>query len=147
MYQEGTIIYFTPYYFSNGKSNSKFFVVLKNIDNSYVLASLPSSQDYIPAYSTLEKGCIDLSDSTFNCFLIPKTEIVTKCGKKFDSKTMLYGRYILKEKIEDLENKYVVKGVNYTVFGEMKEDLFAELIECFKNSEVVKGWVIRDLNR
>lgn len=45
MLEEGNIIYFTPFYFKNGKSTAKpkYFIVLKaNVDNKGVLASLPT---------------------------------------------------------------------------------------------------------
>lgn len=41
MFQPGTLIYFNPFYFKNGAaSKSKYFIMLKEIDDQYILASL-----------------------------------------------------------------------------------------------------------
>lgn len=48
MYQKGNIIYFTPFYFKNGNTpKPKYFVVLSVSESETILASLPSSRDYI----------------------------------------------------------------------------------------------------
>lgn len=137
MYSEGRIIYFTPFYFSENKTRTKYFVVLKNIENSYLLASLPTKVDHIPIGEEIERGCIELPTSSFNCFFIPKTEIVTTCGKQFELNTHLYGEEIIEKSIEELRRKYVIEGVHYQIWGQMKTELFNELIHCFKNSRRV----------
>ena len=49
MFETGTIIYFAPFYFKNGNTaKPKYFVVLKNIENKSVIASLPTRKDSIP---------------------------------------------------------------------------------------------------
>ena len=59
--------------------------------------------------------------------------------------THLYGEEIIKESIVSLEEKYTVEGINYDIWGQMRDDLFEELLECFKNSDVPKRGIIRDL--
>lgn len=53
MYLPGTIFYFTPFYFNDGKtaSKNKYFIVLCNGKEQMIVASLPSSQDYVPAFA------------------------------------------------------------------------------------------------
>lgn len=138
MYNEGAIIYFTPFIFSNGTSKEKFFVVLKNIGNTYILASLPTKQDHIPSENINQRGCIEIPEYSFNCFLIPKTEIVTECGKKFKLQTHLYGEEIINRTMAELESTYMIEGINYQIWGQMKKELFDELITCFKNANNVK---------
>ncbi len=139
MYDEGTILYFTPYHFKNGKSASKnkYFVVLKNIDNVYILASLPTRKDHIPQNDTVSRGCVELPDIDLNCFVISKTEFVTKCNKQFDFTTHIYGKQINKEEIAYLQSTYPTENENYEVWGKMKNSLFKELIDCLKNSDAV----------
>lgn len=140
MYDEGTILYFTPYHFKNGKSKPKpkYFVILKNINNAYVLASLPTRKDSIPEKDVVIRGCVELPDIDFNCFVIPTTEFVTECNQKFPFTTHIYGTEINKEDITYLQNKYPTENENYEVWGKMKDKLFKELINCLKTSDAVK---------
>ena len=53
-FQEGAILYFDPFIFSDGGSpKPKYFLVLKVMDDACLLASLPTSKDFVP--STVEK--------------------------------------------------------------------------------------------
>ena len=71
MLEEGNILYFDPFYFKNGNpAKPKYFVVLKNIDNNSILASLPTSKDSIPEKEEIENGCVELPNINFNCFVI-----------------------------------------------------------------------------
>ena len=47
MFEEGNILYFTPFYFKNGKSAPapKFFIVLKHVDLHSILARLTTKKD------------------------------------------------------------------------------------------------------
>lgn len=138
MFTERTIIYFTPFYFKNGNlSKNKYFVVLKNTGNSCIVASLPSSKDYVPAHLETRHGCIECSASNFNCFLISPTVTVTQCGKKFQLPTYLYGHLLDDYSIENLQELYP-KTTDYQIWGQMTLELFQELIQCFKNSKSVK---------
>jgi hypothetical protein len=50
VFTEGSILFFDPFYFRNGNTaKAKFFIVLRVLDDKVVLATLPSSQDYVPA--------------------------------------------------------------------------------------------------
>lgn len=50
MFKEGNILYFEPFYFENGNTpKPKYFLVLKEVDNQLILASLPTSHDHIPS--------------------------------------------------------------------------------------------------
>ena len=69
MFQEGSIIYFTPFYFKNGNTaKPKYFVVLKNQDDQNLLASLPTRKDNIPVRNEIQNGCLELPDINLNCF-------------------------------------------------------------------------------
>ena len=148
MYEVGNIIYFTPFYFKNGRSAAKpkYFVVLKIIDGKTILASLPTRNDCIPEKETVEKGCVELPDINMNCYVFAACDPVTKCGKYFDFKTHIYGYQLDDHNIESLNEIYVNEGVDYEIFGKLKDDIFTDLIECLKNSRSVKRKYVRILN-
>lgn len=49
MLEERNLIYFSPFYFPDGKSapKEKYFIVLKNQEGNNILASLPTRKDSI----------------------------------------------------------------------------------------------------
>lgn len=139
MFEVRNILYFDPFYFKNGnKAKAKYFVVLKLIENRVILASLPTSKDYIPAFEEIQEGCIEIPNSNFNCFAIPITTCVTECKKHFSKKTFLYGQNIDEYDIELMKNTYQLEKIDYQIWGKMKQCLFDDLICCFRNSRTVK---------
>ena len=66
----GTVIYFTPFYFPNGKSapKNKYFIVLGHMDEQWVVASLPSSVDRVPDGVEQEHGCLHLTKAMFSAY-------------------------------------------------------------------------------
>lgn len=148
MFDEGTILYFKPFYFKNGKSTPKpkYFVVLKKDKDTGILASLPTRKDSIPKDEMIDYGCVELPEIRFNCFVFPKGVQVTDSGKCFDFPTHIYGHQIefFEEKL--LKEIYPLEGVDYEVWGKMKENVFVDLIDCLKNSSMVKSKFVRILN-
>lgn len=139
MFEERNLIYFDPFYFKNGNTaKPKYFVVLKRLGNKSVLASLPTRKDNIPSTNIAESGCIELPDINLNCFVLPNNIEVTDCGKSFTFKTYLYGHQIDEYDIDLLQDIYPNEGSDYEILGKIKLDLFAALIDCFKNSKSVK---------
>lgn len=139
MFEERVIIYFDPFYFKNGNTaKPKYFVVLKNIENKNILASLPTRKDSVPENKVIEKGCVELPSINLNCFVIPKNIEVTECGKFFEFKTHIYGHQIDDYEVHLLKEIYLIENADYSIWGKMKEDIFISLIECFKNSKSVK---------
>ena len=107
MFEEGTIIYFDPFYFKNGNTaKPKYFVVLKNQDGQNILASLPTRTDSIPQKEEIDNGCIELPSINLNCFVISNEIEVTECGKMFDFKTHIYGHQIDVYEVEFLKEIY-----------------------------------------
>lgn len=139
MFEEGTIIYFDPFYFKNGNTaKPKYFLVLKNVEQRNVLASLPTRKDSVPTKDTIEAGCVELPDINLNCFVISKNQKVTECGKQFDFTSFVYGHQIDDYEIEQLQEIYPIEGNDYIVWGKMRKDIFDGLIRCFKSSKSVK---------
>ena len=139
MFQEGSIIYFDPFYFKNGNTaKPKYFVVLKSINQKSIVASLPTRKDSIPENETIQSGCVELPDINLNCFVISSNEKVTDCGKCFDFTTHLYGHQIDDYAIEELKEIYPNEGSDFVIWGKMRMEIFEKLIDCFKNSKSVK---------
>jgi hypothetical protein len=138
MLRERNIIYFTPFYFKNGSApQNKFFVVLK-INDCIVLASLPTSKDHVPVEHFIEDGCVELAHANFNCFIISPQTKITECEKCFEVFTFIYGHLIDDFTIQEIKAQYQLEGINYHVFGKMREDIYKDLISCLKNSNSVK---------
>jgi hypothetical protein len=148
MLEVGNIIYFTPFYFPNGKSKSKpkYFVVLKVFDGKNILASLPTRNDYIPEKDTITDGCVELKDIKLNCFVISQSTKVTECGKVFAFPTHIYGHELDTYETKLLNEIYQIEGTDYEIFGKMNKNIFEKLIDCLKTSNSVKKKFIRVLN-
>lgn len=139
MFTAGTIIYFDPFYFKNGNTaKPKYFVVLKNIADQTVIASLPTRKDTVPEKDEIDNGCVELPDIHLNCFVISNDLEVTECGKRFAFKTQLYGHQIDSYDVAVLKEIYPIENTDYEIWGKMKQELFSALLVCLKNSKSVK---------
>jgi hypothetical protein len=145
MLEERNIIRFDPFYFKNGNTaKPKFFLVLKKSEFKTVIASLPTRKDTIPASEIVSQGCIEIPEINLNCFVIPKNVGLTECGKMFDFQTFLYGHQLDDYSIESIYEIYPNEGSDYELWGKMKQEIFDNLISCFKTSKTVK-WKYRKL--
>lgn len=141
MFVPGNIIYFDPFYFKNGNTaKPKYFVVLKNINNLTVIASLPTRTDSIPAHFEINNNhqCINNSQNFFNCYVIKENIPITICGKSFDFQTHLYGEQIDDYEISILSEIYPNQGIDYHIWGELIPEIFQNIIDCFRNSSTIK---------
>ena len=139
MFEEGNIIYFTPFYFANGKSaaKAKYCIILKTIGEKSIIASLPTSKDSIPE-NISKTGCIEMPEINLNSFVFDVKTEVTTCGKCFDLKTFVYGHQLDFYAIDLFKDIYRIEGTDYLIFGKLKPELYSELIECLKTSKAVK---------
>jgi len=139
MFEEGQILYFTPFYFKNGNAaKNKYFVVVKNIDETSLIASLPTRKDSIPESEVVESGCVEIPEINFNCFVISAKVPVTECNKHFDFTTHIYGYQLDSYSLAELNESYQIEGTDFDYYGKMKAELFANLTACLRNSKAVK---------
>ncbi|MDP1813704.1 MAG: hypothetical protein Q8K92_04585 [Leadbetterella sp.] len=103
-----------------------------------LIASLPTRRDSIPSTSSTNISCVEIPEFNFNCFVLSNTIEITTCGKMFDFPTYLYGYQIDDYDINLLKDIYPNEGSDYSFWGKMKDYLFDQLIDCFKNSKAVK---------
>lgn len=139
MFSEGFIIYFDPFYFKNGNPpKAKYGLILKRIEGGNIILSLPTRNDCIPSSFELTKDleCIELPLINQNCFFLSTTKEITECGKKFDFNTFLYGHQL--DIYDNLEERYPEENIHYSIWGKVKEDIFSQIVNCFKNSKSVK---------
>ena len=139
MYTAGKLIYFGTFYFkNNNESKSKYFLVLKNIGENAILASLPSSKVHLPQSQEIKHGCLEIPESCINCYILQANRPITKNNWSFQLDTFLYGQYIDDFSIEGLNEKYQIEGVDYEIVGELIHSELENIIKCFCNSANVK---------
>jgi hypothetical protein len=139
MFEEGNILYFDPFYFKNGNpAKRKYFLVLKVNETKTIIAVLPTRTASIPRDVLIERGCLELPAIGLNCFVFPKQETVTTCGKSFDFNTYLYGAFIDDYEVQLFEELYPNEGIDYWVWGKLKPAYFDAVLDCFRHSASVK---------
>lgn len=140
MFPPGTLVFFDPFHFKDGSPASpKFFLSLKIHEGKALLASLPSSQLHLPTTLTFSQGCVQIEDSCINCYLIEAGFPITKSGWSFQKPTVLYGQWLDLYDVSELQNNYPIAGVDYEIKGEILEEEFGNIIDCFSNSPMVKN--------
>jgi hypothetical protein len=136
---EGDILYFELFYFKNSNPpKAKYFIVLKIIGASTILASLPSSRDFRPTASSEAYGCIEVPEACFNCFVFKADLPVATNNWAFPLDTFVYGQQIDEYEIANLKDIYPVEGLDYQVVGRLKDTGFKDLKDCFCHSASVK---------
>lgn len=144
MFDEGNLLLFTPFYFSDGTSKPKFFVVLNKDDNEVLLASLPTSKDHIPAGFDVHDGCYEMPERNVNVYVFMKgtniaTDPVSGTPFAFRKNTFIYGADLKKfpavafhEQVSNGETVIELKG-------KINTDIYDDLKRCLKNSAAVKN--------
>ena len=139
MYSAGNLIYFDPFYFKDGSpSKPKYFLVLKVIDETAILASLPSSVDHLPRNIRVEHGCIEIPEGCINCYVFKSNVYITTNGWSFEFDTFLYGQWIDDYAIELLNDIYPVEEIDYQIIGRLTNDELRKVVNCFSSSASVK---------
>ena len=134
----GQIVYFTSFQFKNGNTpKSKYFIVLANVQNKILIASLPTRTNSSPSFVTVNHGCINLDERCYNAYLFERNKVIGQKGFFFDMTTFIYGDQVEDYEMEFLESNYI-EGIDYSVLDSLLKDEFDAIIRCFKNSDSVK---------
>jgi hypothetical protein len=138
---EGHLYYFTPFYFKNGGfPENKFFIVLKNIDNKSILASLPTKKNNAPSLIDKKHGCINLDERKFNCYLFSPDKRICENGFKFKLPTHVYGNQMEDYEINRITKEETIKiGIDYELKGKLNEEEFNDLLRCLENSKSISS--------
>lgn len=139
MGEEGDILYFDLFYFKNSSTpKAKYFVVLKSVGATTILASLPSSRDFRPIALAADYGCVEIPEACFNCFVFKAGVAVTTNNWAFPLDTFVYGQQIDEYEIATLQDIYPVPGLDYKIVGRLMKFEFTQLKTCFSQSASVK---------
>ncbi len=132
------IIYFTSFQFKYGdKPKTKYFIVLANVDNKIIIASLPTRTNSVPSFITINHGCINLDERCYNSYLFEEQRIIGEKGFCFELSTFIYGDQVEDYELEQLDANYI-EGVDYAILDLLTKGEFEAIINCFKNSNSVK---------
>lgn len=138
-FQEDSILYFAPFIFPDGgKPKPKYFLVLKVLDDVCLLASLPTSKDFVP--STVEKihGCIERPDINFNCYYFDSNVVICDNGFSFPIETYVYGYRLQTFSLDSLLLQEITDETIIEECGILTEDEYAAIIQCLSHSPAVK---------
>jgi hypothetical protein len=134
----GQIIFFTSFQFKNGNTpKAKYFIVLANVDNSIIIASLPTRTNSAPSFITTNHGCINIDERCYNSYLFEKDRVIGKDGFSFDMPTFIYGDQVEDYQTDFLDATYI-ENIDYRILDVLTGDEFDAIIACFKNSDSVK---------
>ncbi len=146
MYTPGNILYFTPFYFSNGgKEKNKYFIVLAANQGNTLIATLPTSKDHIPSDVEKIHGCIDLPEINFNCYYFGANKSITESGWGFPLETFVYGPLVAEFNKANFESTYEFEEIDYEIVGKLTANEFIAIKNCIKNSKTVKRKIRRAL--
>ncbi len=139
MFEPGNLLYFNPFIFPDGGDpKSKFFVVLGEVDETVLLASLPTSKDHIPSDVEIKSGCLEIPERMVNAYTFMANEVVTDNGFFFDKNTFIYGQNIKTYNSSAFLEQYFCGETVIELKGKLKDDIFSSLKECLKNSDAVR---------
>lgn len=144
--QPGDILYFTPFVFSDSKTQkpkNKYFLVLGHLNQQLIVSSLPTSQDHVPGHYDKAHGCIqgEVGDN-FSCYFFKKAEPITTCGWGFPLDTYLYGEQIRSFELGDPRfQSTLLKPEPYTKIGTCTPEAYGDLLNCLaKGSNVTNKY-------
>ena len=137
----GTIVYFTPFYFPNGKSapKNKYLIVLAHKDKDWLVASLPSSVDHVPNGVSQDHGCLSLPKAMVYAYIFEQGRPVTKEGWSFPLTTYIYTSWIEAFDKRIFTEVYSVEGVDYKVIGRLVQEEYQAVLDCALTSGDLKG--------
>lgn len=139
MFEPGNLLYFEPFIFPDGgEPKNKFFVVLGDVDETVLLASLPTSKDHIPSDVEVKSGCLEIAERMVNAYIFMADEAITDDGFFFEKNTFIYGQNIKTYNSIAFLQQQTKGQINIELKGKLKSDVFTALKDCLKNSDAVR---------
>lgn len=146
MFRERCIFYFADFKFNNGNDpKDKYFIVLKETADKLIIGTLPTRKNKIPAFVTIEHGCVNIQERQYNCYLFQQHKKVCKNDFCFDMPTFIYGGDIDYYSKEKMQEDYPQEGVNFILQGELNDEEYNEIIKCLQNSNSVRRGIQKKL--
>lgn len=139
MFEPGNLLYFNPFIFPDGGDpKPKFFVVLGEVEETVLLASLPTSKDHIPSDVEVTSGCLEIPERMVNAYTFLANEVVTENGFFFERNTFIYGQNIKTYNTTAFTEQEKAGDTEIELKGKIKSDLFTALRDCLRNSDAVR---------
>lgn len=139
MFEPGNLLYFNPFIFPDGGDpKPKFFVVLGEVEETVLLASLPTSKDHIPSDVEVTSGCLEIPERMVNAYTFLANEVVTENGFFFEKNTFIYGQNIKTYNTIAFSEQEKAGETEIELKGRMKSDIFTALKDCLRNSDAVR---------
>ena len=108
------------------------------VDETVLLASLPTSKDHIPSDVEVSSGCLEISERMVNAYVFMAKDIVTDNGFFFEKNTFIYGQNIKMYKTTAFLQQQIDGQIQISVKGKLTDDIFSALTDCLKNSGAVR---------
>lgn len=139
MFEPGNLLYFNPFIFPDGGDpKPKFFIVLGEVDETMLLASLPTSKDHIPSDVEVLSGCLEIAERMVNAYVFMANEVVTEDGFFFEKNTFVYGQNIKMYNTTAFLQQQIDGQIQISIKGKLTDDVFSALTNCLKNSDAVR---------
>jgi hypothetical protein len=139
LYADGHIIRFTPFYFKNGDPcKDKYFIVLKNIEDRVIVASLPTSGRHASTLIEIAHGCVDLPERCFHCFVFEANRKITSNGFFFPLPTFIYANEVDSYEQSTLKENHGKENVDYEIMGRLNEEEYNAIFKCMANNKSIK---------
>jgi hypothetical protein len=146
VFEIGAILYLMPCYFKNGNtSKNKYFIVLKNIENRVILASLPTRTNKAPALVLNMHGCNNDIERCFNCYAFEANRIISENAFAFPIQTFMYGNEVEDYDLDILQHNHKIEGVDYEMMGTLIEAEYKDIISCLKQSTSIRRGISKHL--
>lgn len=108
------------------------------MDDTLLLASLPTSKDHIPEYIEKRHGCIERSDIGFNCYYFDPSVVICDNGFSFPIETYVYGFRLQTFNLNDLLLQEVTDETTIEECGTLTDSEYQALVHCLTHSPEVK---------
>lgn len=140
LFEEGKVLYFDPFFFKDkvGGQKPKYYIVLKKMADEVVLATLPTSKDFVP--STIEKvhGCMEHPEINFNCYYFAAERSVCTNGFGFPVDTYVYGYRLQTHRVVEFAKQIADGETVISEKGQLTADEYRALVDCLRLSPAVK---------
>lgn len=144
MFEEGKLLRFDPFIFKNGATpKPKYFLVLKQLDNRVILASLPTSKDHIPSDIAITTGCVEDSTRQISAFVFKANDTVVEGNAQyapfqFPRHTFIYCSDVDSYPVEGFETQLSEGKTTVTDLGFLRKELYEALLACLQSSSMIK---------
>lgn len=140
MFTRGNLLYFNPFFFPDGGTpKPKYFLVLAEVGNDVLLASLPTSKDHVPSDLPVAAGCLELPERMINVYALLANAPVTDNGFSFRVNTFIYGANIKTYDLGVFLSQKQNSETEITLIGKLSDSLFKDILNCLKKSDAVRN--------